>query len=94
MPHATTGVSPSSLFFGRSLQIRLDLLKPQAGAQVQSKQANQKSFQDSHSRVRQFSVGHPVMAHDFRDGLRWVPRVIVKILGTLLYVIQVRGGQR
>ena len=33
-PHATTGVSPSSLFFGQSLRIRLDLLNPQVAAQI------------------------------------------------------------
>ena len=33
-PHATTGVSPSTMFFGRSLRTRLDLLKPDVGARV------------------------------------------------------------
>ena len=31
-PHATTGLSPSTLFFGRSLRTRLDILKPDIGA--------------------------------------------------------------
>ena len=33
-PHATTGVSPCSLFLGRTLRTRLDLLKPDVGARV------------------------------------------------------------
>ena len=92
--HATTGVFPSSLFFGRSLRIRLDLLKPQVAARVRSKQADQKSFHDLHSRARHFSVGESVMARNLRDGPPWVPGVVVQVLGPLSYVIQVQGGQR
>ena len=86
-PHATTGVSPSSLFFGRSLRIRLDLLKPQVATRVRSKQADQKSFHGLHSRARHFSVGESVMARNLRDGPPWVPGVVEQVLGPLTYVI-------
>ena len=91
-PHATTGVSPSSLFFGWILWIQLDLLKPQVAARVQSKQADQKSFHDLHSCARHFSVGESVMVRNLRDGPPWVIGVVV--LGPLSYVIQVHDGQR
>ena len=38
-PHATTGQSPCSLFLGRSIRTRLDLLKPTLESQVAHKQA-------------------------------------------------------
>ena len=45
-PHATTGVSPSALFFGRPLCTRLDLLKPDVGGQVRDRQSLQKDRYD------------------------------------------------
>ena len=90
--HATTGVSPSSLFLNRSLSIRLDLLKPQIAARVRSKQADQKAYHDSHSRARKFSIGQPVM-HG-REGPQWILGVVAKKLGPLSYSIRVQGGQQ
>ena len=48
-PHATTGVSPSSLFFGHPLRNRLDLLKADVAAQVCNKQVDRKNYHDRHS---------------------------------------------
>ena len=48
-PHATTGVSQASLFFGRPLRNCMDLLKPEVAARVCNKQANQKNYHDRHS---------------------------------------------
>ena len=64
MPHATTGVPPSSLFLQQSLRTRLDLLKPQVAARVWSKQADQKAYHDVHCCARQFSVGWSVMVRN------------------------------
>ena len=64
MPHATTGVPPSSLFLQQSLRTRLDLLKPQVAARGRSKQADQKAHQDVHSCARQFSIGWSVMVQN------------------------------
>ena len=33
-PHATTGQSPASLFFGRPIRTRFDLLRPELGRKV------------------------------------------------------------
>jgi len=45
-PHATTGVTPCSLFLQRSVRTRLDLLKPDRKSHVLSKQSEQKEAHD------------------------------------------------
>ena len=42
-PHATTGVSPSSLFLHHHIRTRLDLIRPDYPSQVIAKQAQQKA---------------------------------------------------
>jgi len=45
-PHATTGVSPCSLFLHRQVRTRLDLLRPAPETFVAGKQAKQKATHD------------------------------------------------
>ena len=59
-PHATTGVSPCSLFLGRNLRTHLDLLKPNVGARVVSQQDKQKAYHDRHGRYRELEIRQPV----------------------------------
>ena len=56
-PHATTGVSPGALFFGRPLCIRLDLLKSDVGGQVRDQQSLQKDRYDQRSTSCEFEIG-------------------------------------
>jgi len=57
-PHATTGITPCSLFLQRKVRTRLDLLKLNHSAYVRSKQSRQKeSF-----------LGQTVMARNLRPG--------------------------
>ena len=82
-PHATTGLSPSTLFFGRSLRTYLDLLKPDIGGQVRDRQALQKDHYDKRSTRREFAIDQGVWAKklprwtsmDARDSRRsaWSP---------------------
>ncbi len=45
-PHATTGLSPASLFLGRPIRTRFDLLHPDVGRRTCAAQARQKSYHD------------------------------------------------
>ena len=80
-PHATTGVSPGSLFFGCPLRNCLDLLKSDVAARGCNNQADQKNYHDRHSQVRQFAVGQREMALNMREGPNWRPGVVVEQLG-------------
>ena len=56
-PHATTGVAPCTLFVGRHIRTRLDLLRPSCERHVLEKQALQKDHVDKHCRERSWYVG-------------------------------------
>ena len=87
-PHATTSVSPSSLFLHRQIRTRLDLLRPNCESHVRDKQSQQKSQHDQRAHDRQFFVGQTVMARNLRPGADWVPAVVVERLGPLSYLVE------
>ena len=90
--HATTNVSPSELFLNRKLHTRFDLLKPNLQSFVTSKQADQKSHHDSHSKLRYLFPGQPVMVKDFRYHNKWIPGTIVWKLEPVTYSVEVGNG--
>ena len=59
-PHCTTGSSPAKLLLGRQLRTRLDLLKPNTAAQVESKRLNQKICHYNSVQPKQFEKGQSV----------------------------------
>ncbi len=67
-PHATTGVSPSSLFLQGKVRNRFDLLRPNPESTVLDKQAVQKTSHDRRARDRAFFIGQSVMARNVRPG--------------------------
>ena len=91
-PHATTGVPPCTLFLGRSLRTRLDLLRPDIEQKVHEKQAHQKTHHDQHAKPRQFTVGQPVMVRNLRPGPTWIPGTIAQQLGPVSYLVNVQHG--
>lgn len=91
--HATTGVTPSSLFLKREVRTRFDLLMPNEEAVVMEKQSQQKNDHDKHARNRQFSVGDLVMAKNLRPGPNWLPAIIVARLGPLSYLVETEDKQ-
>ena len=91
-PHATTGTSPSFLFFGRPLRTRVDLLRPDVGGQVRDSQAEQKDQRDWRSKPREFTVGQTVWIRKFRDGLHRISGMVADQLGLLTYLIQLPDG--
>jgi len=92
-PHAVTGASPCSLFLGRNIRTRLDLLHPDIESRVQGKQLSQKAFVDQHRHMRHFTVGQSVLTRDFYNGARWIPGTIVAQTGPLSYRVRVQGGR-
>ena len=92
-PHATTGVSPCSLFLKRQVRTRFDLLKPNQRSHVMQKQAQQKTEHDRHAKPREFSIGQSVMARNIRSGPKWVPAVIEEKLGPLSYLVKTSQGE-
>ena len=93
MPHSTTDVSPAELLFGRTLRSRLDLVRPDVSARVQSKQYLQKLSHDTHSHDRKFSVGEKVYFHNYSRGPRWLPGVVEKCSGPVSLIIKSADGQ-
>ena len=91
-PHSTTGVSPSSLFMGRELRTRLDLLVPDTGARVRDKQGAQKDYHDRHTRTRDLYVGQTVWTRNFRDGTPWVQATVTDQVGPLSYLVELPNG--
>ena len=91
-PHGTTNRTPSSLFLGRDIRTRMDLLKPVCEEHVTNQQAQQVQSHDSRARAREFTVGQSVMARNFRPGSKWVPGVIVERQGPLSYLVKVQSG--
>ena len=62
-PNSRTGHTPAELFLNRRSKTRLDLLKPDLGRKIGSKQNNQnnqKETQDAHSKDRNFQVNETV----------------------------------
>ena len=93
-PHATTNVSPSELFLGRTLRTRFDLLKPDLKSKVLDKQASQKSQHDKHSKTRCFTPGQAVMIRDFRpNSNKWMPGTVLSVLGPVTYHVEVEKGK-
>ena len=92
-PHATTQQPPCSLFLGRTIRTRLDLLRPSLQDQVMAKQASQKDKHDQHAHSRSLEAGQPVMVKNMRPGDNWIPGVIMKQLGPVSFLVDVGEGR-
>ena len=92
-PHATTGVTPCSLFLGRDLRTKLTLIQPDVERRVREKQAAQKHQHDQHARERSFAIGQKVMVKNLRPGPAWIPEEITKQLGPVTFSVLIRDGQ-
>ena len=91
-PHATTGVSPAELMFGRRIRTRLDLLKPDLSRTVRARQEHQKKTHDAHARPRDLVIGATVYAKNFGQGPPWLPGVIKDLTGPVSYTVEVEDG--
>ncbi len=77
-PHSTTGVTPVSLFLGRSLRTRLDLMRPELEKIVSDKQAVQKRQHDQHACRRVLHIGQHIMVKNLHPEPPWIPGVITQ----------------
>ena len=91
-PHATTGVAPCTLMFGREIHTHLSLLSPNIGDRVRDQQQRQKEYHDKCSRAREFRIGDSVWARNLHDGPRWLKAVVSDRLGPVSYLIQLKNG--
>jgi len=69
-PHCTTGNSPAKLLLGRQLRTRLDLLKPNTVAQIESRRLNQKISHDNSVQPKQFAKGQSVLVRVYGSTLQ------------------------
>lgn len=90
-PHATTGVSPSEMMLKRKPRTLLDLLRPDADANVRKSQEKQVE-NDKKSRYRQFAVGQAVWIRTFsKNNPSWSLGKVVQVRGPLSYQVDVDG---
>ena len=80
-PRATTDQSSSQLMFGRNVQTKLDLFKPDVRRTV-----NRKLFSDDKNKpYRCFDKGQQVLVRNYRPGWKWVQREIAVQTGPVSY---------
>lgn len=91
-PHATTGATPSMLFYGRNIRTRLDLLKPNVSVRVRKEQDRQKLHHDTRSKEREFEIEQAVWVRNYRDGPKWIKGVVVDKLGPVSYLVKTMNG--
>ena len=91
-PHATMGVPPCTLFMGRKLRMRLDLLTPDVASRVRKQQSKQEEHHDQHAQLREFQAGQVVWARNLRGGPHWKKAVIQDRLGPLSYMVRLEDG--
>ena len=84
--NSTTGHTPAELFLNRRPKTRLDLLKPDLGRKIGSKQ---KATQDAHSKDRNFQINETVLVQNFRGEPKWLEAVIIEKTGPVSYTVQI-----
>ena len=89
-PHSTTGETPATLFMGRNLRTRLDLIKPDIRKHVLDKQTSQaKQNSAIASNTRQLFVGQAVSVRDYRGKEKWIQGIVRARTGPVSYQVEV-----
>ena len=92
-PHSTTGQPPAELLMGRRPRSHLDFLFPSVAQRVQQSQERQKTHHDQHVQSRTFQVGDEVYVVNHRGSPKWLPGVVVKLLGPLNLIVKVKRSE-
>ena len=87
-----TGRTPAELLLNRRPKTRLDLLKPDLGRTIETKQRNQKVPHDTHSKDREFEVNNKVLVQNFRGEPKWVEAIVVERTGPVSYKVRIGEG--
>ena len=93
-PQSTTGTTPAELMFGRKLQTRLDLLKPDLEVAMHQKQTKQKAAHDYHATDCSFEEGASVYVHNQAGSPKWIPGTIIKKTVSGSYLVQLENSQK
>ena len=106
-PHATTGVSPAELMFGRRVRCKFDLLFPggkghqavldrdEVRTRVQEKQGIQVKNYCKRPREAKLAVHSKVMVRNYgRHGSKWLPATIDKKTGPISYRCLLEDGNQ
>ena len=93
-PHTLTNETLASLFMGRQLHTRLDVLKPDLDISVRNKQF-QSMIQNGRPKLREFEYGQPVCVRDYRrnNNNKWTNGHIISRKGPLSYTVKTKEGE-
>ena len=87
-PHATTGLTPSSLLMNRRIKNKLDLVMPNSQKERECK--GWKNLEGI-GNIRTFSPASKVLVRQYNTNNKWVIGTILEKLGTLHYNVDVNG---
>jgi hypothetical protein len=90
-PHATTNETPASLFMGRNLRCRFDLIKPDLRRTVQNKQMKT-AISTKAEKLREFETGQQVAVRDYRGKEKWTSGEVIQRKGPLNYEVKTEAG--
>lgn len=82
-PSATTNRSASELLMGRRIRSQLDRLHPNYIAETPP---------DSTEKIWSFNIGAKVYAHNYAEGVLWIPATLVEMSGPHLYKVELEDG--
>ena len=77
--HATTDVSPTSLFLGHNLHTRLDLLTPDVASHERRCQDLQKTHYDQRSQKHELTIGQNIWVKNVHRHPHWISGVITEL---------------
>jgi len=94
IPHGTTGETPSELFLKRSINTRLDLMKPNKERVNQRQETRIKFHDEINRKTKDFLLGENTLVQNLRSSNpKWITGKIVKKLGPLTYLVQINGQE-
>ena len=79
---------------GKTIETRLDFLRPNLAARVEKSQYQQKQNHDRSSHERHFTIGDQVFVRSFQTaGPQWVAAVVTCSRGPVSYDVELADGR-